>query len=90
MYEQVQERLKKGPRTWLVPGAAGSIGSHLIESLLKQADIGKANRLLGYRPVQPASDEGLASALDWYAAKVAPRRSVRHEIQRSEVALSGS
>ncbi|HKQ26604.1 MAG TPA: SDR family oxidoreductase [Burkholderiales bacterium] len=56
---------------------------------LSQADIGKAGRLLGYRPVQPVS-EGLACALDWYVAKLAPRRSVQNELPRAEAALSES
>lgn len=34
-YERVQEHLKDQPRTWLVTGAAGFIGSHLVESLLR-------------------------------------------------------
>jgi len=34
-YEKVQEHLKSHPRTWLVTGAAGFIGSHLVEILLK-------------------------------------------------------
>ena len=55
---------------------------------LSQADIGKANRFLGYRPVQPVS-EGLACALDWYVAKVAPRRSVRSDVPQAEAALGG-
>jgi UDP-N-acetylglucosamine 4-epimerase len=35
MYEAVQERLRSRPRTWLVTGVAGFIGSHLLEGLLK-------------------------------------------------------
>ena len=55
---------------------------------LSQADIGKASRLLGYQPVRPVS-EGLARALDWYLAKLAPR-PVRKELSRAEAALSAS
>jgi UDP-N-acetylglucosamine 4-epimerase len=35
IYESVQERVKAAPRTWLVTGAAGFIGSNLLETLLK-------------------------------------------------------
>ncbi len=34
-YEKLQEELRRQPRTWLVTGAAGFIGSHLVETLLK-------------------------------------------------------
>ncbi len=34
-YEQVQIELRQNPKTWLVTGVAGFIGSHLLESLLK-------------------------------------------------------
>jgi UDP-N-acetylglucosamine/UDP-N-acetylgalactosamine 4-epimerase len=33
-YETVQIQLKKSPRTWLVTGVSGFIGSHLLETLL--------------------------------------------------------
>ncbi|MGQ0749523.1 MAG: SDR family oxidoreductase [Betaproteobacteria bacterium] len=41
---------------------------------LSQADIGKAKRLLGYRPAWSVRD-GLAHAIDWYAANLPPRRT---------------
>jgi UDP-N-acetylglucosamine 4-epimerase len=34
-YEQVQTELLQSPKTWLVTGVAGFIGSHLLETLLK-------------------------------------------------------
>jgi UDP-N-acetylglucosamine 4-epimerase len=33
-YEKVKEDLKKRPKKWLITGAAGFIGSHLVENLL--------------------------------------------------------
>ena len=49
MYEAVQERITIRPRTWLVTGVAGFIGSHLLETLLKQDQrvIGLDNFSLG-------------------------------------------
>jgi UDP-N-acetylglucosamine 4-epimerase len=35
MYEKVKDSLQLVPRNWLVTGAAGFIGSHLVEHLLK-------------------------------------------------------
>jgi UDP-N-acetylglucosamine 4-epimerase len=51
MYERVQERSRSRPRTWLVTGTAGFIGSHLLETLLKlnQRVIGLDNLSLGSR-----------------------------------------
>ncbi len=34
-YEKLKRKLKQQPRTWLVTGAAGFIGSNLVETLLK-------------------------------------------------------
>ena len=34
-YEKIQKELKKSPKTWLITGAAGFIGSNLLEKLLK-------------------------------------------------------
>jgi UDP-N-acetylglucosamine/UDP-N-acetylgalactosamine 4-epimerase len=50
-YEQVQEHLKTTPHTWLITGAAGFIGSNLLESLLglNQKVIGVDNFSTGNR-----------------------------------------
>ena len=34
-YDQIRQHLGAAPRTWLVTGAAGFIGSHLVEALLE-------------------------------------------------------
>lgn len=50
-YDEVREKLIKEPKTWLVTGVAGFIGSNLLETLLKldQVVIGMDNFSTGYR-----------------------------------------
>jgi UDP-N-acetylglucosamine 4-epimerase len=50
-YEQQLARIEARPRTWLVTGAAGFIGSHLVEALLSrgQAVVGLDNFATGFR-----------------------------------------
>lgn len=50
-YEEVQKELRKSPKTWLVTGVAGFIGSHLLETLLKlgQRVVGLDNFATGYQ-----------------------------------------
>lgn len=50
-YQQVKEMLKAQPRTWLVTGVAGFIGSNLLENLLRldQRVIGLDNFATGHR-----------------------------------------
>ena len=49
-YSEAQERLRAQPRTWLVTGVAGFIGSHLLETLLGlgQRVVGLDNFSTGY------------------------------------------
>jgi len=49
-YELTQKQIQQEPKTWLVTGAAGFIGSNLVESLLRlnQKVIGLDNFALGY------------------------------------------
>ena len=51
LYEQLQSRLPYQRRTWLVTGAAGFIGSNLLETLLRfeQKVIGLDNFATGYQ-----------------------------------------
>ena len=50
-YQQVKEALKAQPRTWLVTGVAGFIGSNLLETLLKldQNVVGLDNFATGHQ-----------------------------------------
>ena len=50
-YQQVQHQLRTTPRSWLVTGCAGFIGSNLLEALLKldQRVVGLDNFATGYQ-----------------------------------------
>lgn len=50
-YEQVCQELKTQPKTWLITGVAGFIGSNLLEALLKlnQRVVGLDNFATGYQ-----------------------------------------
>ena len=50
-YKQTKENLKENPKTWLVTGCAGFIGSNLIETLLKlnQKVLGLDNFATGHK-----------------------------------------
>ncbi len=50
-YEQIQSELRAVPRTWLVTGCAGFIGSNLLETLLtlEQHVVGLDNFSTGYK-----------------------------------------
>ncbi len=50
-YEEIQDELKSSPRTWLITGVAGFIGSNLLEKLLllNQKVVGIDNFETGYQ-----------------------------------------
>jgi len=50
-YEQIQTQLRQAPKTWLVTGVAGFIGSNLLETLLKldQSVVGLDNFATGHQ-----------------------------------------
>lgn len=50
-YQQVQQQLRATPRSWLVTGCAGFIGSNLLEALLRldQRVVGLDNFATGYQ-----------------------------------------
>src|SRR5256885_7023510 len=51
VYDQLKQTLLAVPRTWLVTGVSGFIGSHLLEALLKlnQRVVGLDNFSTGYQ-----------------------------------------
>lgn len=50
-YQMLQDELRRNPRVWVVTGAAGFIGSHLLETLLRlgQRVVGLDNLSTGFR-----------------------------------------
>jgi UDP-N-acetylglucosamine 4-epimerase len=56
---------------------------------LSQADIDKARRLLGYQPVWRVP-QGLERTIEWYAAKLAPPRSIDDRLPGPQVRLHGT
>src|SRR5215475_4714067 len=50
-YQELQSKLRAAPKTWLVTGVAGFIGSNLLEALLRldQHVVGLDNLATGYR-----------------------------------------
>ena len=50
-YQDLQIQLRENPRTWMITGVAGFIGSNLLETLLKldQNVIGIDNFVTGFQ-----------------------------------------
>src|SRR6476646_9814549 len=50
-YDELQKNLRSAPKSWLVTGAAGFIGSNLVETLLKleQRVVGFDNFATGHK-----------------------------------------
>ena len=65
-YKQIQVELQKYPKTWLVTGVAGFIGSNLLEKLLKldQRVVGLDNFTTGHKKNLDAV-EGLVTRDQW-------------------------
>jgi UDP-N-acetylglucosamine 4-epimerase len=67
-YEKVKESLKENPKTWLVTGVAGFIGSNLLETLLKlnQIVVGIDNFATGHQHNidQALKDAGVNAATE--------------------------
>lgn len=63
-YEQVKQQLAQQPRTWLVTGVAGFIGSHLLEELLAlgQTVVGLDNFSTGHRANLAAVQHSVSAA----------------------------
>ena len=75
-FDAVREELKTSPRTWLVTGAAGFIGSNLVETLLglDQKVVGMDNFFSGY-----------AHNLDMVREGVAPEQWARFTFLESDI-----
>jgi len=65
-YDQLQKRLKANPRTWLITGVAGFIGSNLLEALLRmnQRVVGLDNFATGKKQ-NLKEVKALVSAAQW-------------------------
>jgi UDP-N-acetylglucosamine 4-epimerase len=76
-YEQLQSHLREHPRTWLVTGAAGFIGSHLLQRLLLLGQ-----RVIGLDDFSTGSRANLSDV----QAQVPPEAWAHFELREGTVA----
>jgi UDP-N-acetylglucosamine 4-epimerase len=75
-YEDVRARLRREPRAWLVTGAAGFIGSHLVEELLRLDQ-----RVAGLDDLATGSRRNLAAVRD----AVSPAQAGRFTFHEGDI-----
>jgi UDP-N-acetylglucosamine 4-epimerase len=75
-YELIQTQLRQSPKTWLVTGVAGFIGSNLLETLLKldQRVVGMDNFVTGHH-----------SNLDEVQALVTPEQWANFQFMKGDI-----
>jgi UDP-N-acetylglucosamine/UDP-N-acetylgalactosamine 4-epimerase len=75
-YEALRERLRREPRTWLVTGCAGFIGSHLLEQLLRLDQ-----RVVGLDDFSTGKRRNLSEVL----ALVTPEQAARFRFHEGDI-----
>src|SRR5512138_3346468 len=80
-WQALQSDLRERPRTWLVTGAAGFIGSHLAERLL-----GLEQRVVGLDDFSTGSRRNVDDVL----ARVGPEQAARFRLVEGDVRDAGT
>src|SRR2546423_9790664 len=92
-YERLCANLKRAPRTWLITGVAGFIGSNLLEALLKlnQRVVGLDNFATGNKgnleDVRYQVTREQWRRLTFYDADIADARTCERAVRRAEIIL---